>query len=108
MPPRSTAMRLYDSLVAMETSAVRKRQALDQHHELVEQVSPAELGFVELGIDVVVVEDEPLAQNSLKNPPTRKIRSGGLQAWMTSKPWRRSTRNASANSQKSAVAYSSA
>ena len=62
MPPRSMAMRRYDSLVAIDTSAVRKVQRSSAHHQPVEEVAPAELRFVQLGVDVVVVEDELLAE----------------------------------------------
>src|SRR5258708_7081149 len=46
--------------------------------------------------------------SSLKHAPIRKNRSGGLQACMTSNPRVRSTRQASAKVQASAIAYSTA
>ena len=43
---------------------------------------------------------------SLKNAPMRKKRSGGLHAWITSKPRVSSTRHASRKVWKSAAEYS--
>jgi L-fucose isomerase-like protein len=78
-------------LVASDTSRVRKLHALQGHHQLPEGIAAAELRLVELGIDVVVVEDELLAEQ-LEEAADEEEQVRRLQAWITSKPRVKSTR----------------
>ena len=64
MPPRSMAMRRYELFGAIDMSATRKVQPLEEEFiSLPSQVAPAEFRLVEFGIDVVMVEDEPDTEN---------------------------------------------
>ena len=49
-----------------------ERPAFEQHHQFVEQVAPAEFGFVQLGVDIVVVEQELLAKEQLEESPDQE------------------------------------
>ena len=58
--------------MAIDTSAVLKVKPFAQHHQLVKKIPPAEFRFIEFGIDIVMIEQEFLAEEQLEKATDQK------------------------------------
>ena len=93
--------------MAIETSASQKVSRSEEAHQPIEKIAPPELRLVELGIDVVMVEDKALAGEQLEEAADQEDEVRRVTGVDDIEPVRAdSTLSESTNSQKSEEEYS--